>query len=44
MGTAIGGYRADTWHFKGEDEDSSLFTCIRQCLYADLQKQKTFGL
>lgn len=44
MGTVIGGYRADMRHFGREDEDSSLFICIRQCLYADLQKQKTFGL
>lgn len=29
MGTAIREYQADIRHFKREDEDSSLFTCIR---------------
>lgn len=36
MGTAIGGYQADMRHFERKGEDSSLFICIRRCLYADL--------
>ena len=36
MGTVIGRYQADIRHFEEGNEDSSLFICFRQCLYADL--------